>query len=263
MKGFSGRVLRLAADRRRHAGAAAAPRTRCRRTRAPRPRSTRARARWACSGSSTSPSDCRHGESAISWNVQGPKGDPGPAGGRRVPKGDTGQGRRDRRAGAAGPTRARPVPTGADRRRPAADGRRRSRRSRRARRADRGAARAPQGRRDRRAAGARGRRARRARRDLGSRLARSAATRTRPCEGHGETCTLGEVILSAGAVDERDARERPAPADQPEPGALLAVRDDLRRERGDDVRDPRPARATRRTGSRTRSAIEGIFPSRN
>ncbi len=35
------------------------------------------------------PSDCRHNESAISWNVQGPKGDPGPAG-PAGPKGNTG-----------------------------------------------------------------------------------------------------------------------------------------------------------------------------
>jgi len=49
------------------------------------------------------PNDCRHGESAISWNVQGPKGDPGPAGptGPKGPKGDTGA------TGPAGPAGAK------------------------------------------------------------------------------------------------------------------------------------------------------------
>ncbi len=55
--------------------------------------------------------DCRHNESAISWNIQGPKGDPGPAGpagpaGAKGPKGDAGAAGPKGDTGAAGPAGA-------------------------------------------------------------------------------------------------------------------------------------------------------------
>jgi len=48
------------------------------------------------------PSDCRHSEQAISWNVQGPKGDTGPVG-PKGDKGDTGLQGTKGDTGAAGP----------------------------------------------------------------------------------------------------------------------------------------------------------------
>ncbi len=108
MKGFSGRVLRLALIVGVTLGAAAGA---AYAVSANQPSTTTIN---ACRGPLgllrvvNDPNDCRHGEQAISWNVQGPKGDPGPAGpagpaGAKGAKGDTGATGPKGDTGATGP----------------------------------------------------------------------------------------------------------------------------------------------------------------
>ena len=108
MRGFSGRVLRLLLVVGVTLGAAAGA------AYAVSAHTTSTTTINACKGPFgllrivNDPGDCRHNESLISWNVQGPKGDPGPAGaagpaGAKGAKGDTGATGPKGDTGATGP----------------------------------------------------------------------------------------------------------------------------------------------------------------
>ena len=188
MKVFSGRVLRLALIVGVTLGVAAGGAYAVSAHKAPRTRSTRARARWACFGSSTTPATA----------AAASRRSPGTCRGRRATPGR--QGRRGRRATPEPRgTPAPPAPPGAAGS-PGAEGRHgpcrrgRRRRNRRSRRQD-GApgAQGPQGPQgpQARPQGPQG--------PAGSAAGFGDNTNW-AAAGRGRECTLGEIILTAGAV---------------------------------------------------------------